>query len=460
MSSSVGSSPRQFRVPLGLQVRYKRSRRPRARDRERGGHNENEELIEPFLPRSLNHKAIAPYNPKTELEDSYLRFLIHHYVTIVTEKTVVNVGPRFEWYPLAVRDQAFFHAVISSTSSHAAYMQQVELPRDFYYHRGEAIRLVNKRIVEGAHDEGTINAIAVFSQQESFEGRAETAKTHIDGLLQIVQAAGGPLSPTMSEHTRRHVFLTDLAACISLQTRPILVASLDMSDLSLYFGNPTAAIALHTNNFGTRLFNFTGSLLSNQAATVLWGIRSVSERLEAIKQGLERVETPRATDIQFTDRVEVLERLTHPLWYVEYPEYQEHAIFRTFGFTTLIYIYMMLRELPKEIGMNAMLASRVKTLLEGCGDLNVLLATFQDLLLWQMFICGQVADARDKPFFARQATKILMIRKIESQKDILSAAGGFIWPERQTNTPGSATLSGSSRTASDRGDVSDDGHVR
>jgi hypothetical protein len=84
----------------------------------------------------------------------------------VTEKTVVNVGPRFEWYPLAVRDEAFFHAVISSTSSHAAYMQQVELPRNFYYHRGEAIRLVNKRILDGAHDEGTINTIAVFSQQE------------------------------------------------------------------------------------------------------------------------------------------------------------------------------------------------------------------------------------------------------------------------------------------------------
>lgn len=219
---------------------------------------------------------------------------------------------------------------------------------------------------------------------------------------------------------------TDLAACISLMARPMLKPYLDMSDLSLYFGKPSSATLLYTNNFGTRMFNFTGSLLSNQAATILWGIRSVSDRLEAIKQGHERVDTPLATDIQFTDRVEVLERLVHPLWYVEYPEYPEHAIFRTFGYTTLIYIYMTLRELPKEIGMNAMLASRVKTLLEGCGDLNVLLATFQDLLLWQMFICGQVADARDKPFFARQATKILMIRKIENQKDILSAAGGFI----------------------------------
>lgn len=87
-------------------------------------------------------------------------------VTVVTERRVTNCAPRFGWYPLAVRDIAFFHAVISSTSSHAAYLQQVELPRNFYYHRGEAIRLVNERIASGAHDEGTINAIAVFSQQE------------------------------------------------------------------------------------------------------------------------------------------------------------------------------------------------------------------------------------------------------------------------------------------------------
>ena len=90
----------------------------------------------------------------------------HVDVTVVTAKTVTNVGPRFEWYPLAVQDEAFFHAVISSTSSHAAYLQDVDLPRNFFFHRGEAIRLVNSRIAKGAHDEGTMNAIAVFTQQE------------------------------------------------------------------------------------------------------------------------------------------------------------------------------------------------------------------------------------------------------------------------------------------------------
>lgn len=80
--------------------------------------------------------------------------------------------------------------------------------------------------------------------------------------------------------------------------------------------------------------------------------------------------------------------------------------------------------------MNAMLANRTKLALETSGEINELLATFQDLLLWQMFTCGRVADPRDRPFFAAQATKILMVRKVEREVEVVAAADAFLWPER------------------------------
>jgi len=98
--------------------------------------------------------------------------------------------------------------------------------------------------------------------------------------------------------------------------------------------------------------------------------------------------------------------------------------------------------------MNAMLAGRIRTVLEACPDLNVLLATFQDLLLWQMFICGRVADSRDRSFFAQQATKILMVRKLENKTSILVAAEGLLWPERLVNL-GSGSSSNSGFSTSD-----------
>ena len=179
--------------------------------------------------------------------------------------------------------------------------------------------------------------------------------------------------------------------------------------------------------------------MSKVAANVLWGLRNISELLEAIHEGTESLDRAIPEDIHFTDRVEVLERLAMKLWLIDDPDDEQPVIFRTFGWACVIYTYTILRELPPELGMNPMLAGRIKASLEASPDLNVLLATFQDLLLWQMFICGRVADARDRPFFANNASKILMIRKVESEDEIIVASEGFIWPERLINFPLRAT---------------------
>jgi hypothetical protein len=218
-----------------------------------------------------------------------------------------------------------------------------------------------------------------------------------------------------------------------MNSKPILAPTL-LSDLQTYFGPASPETASYVKTFGIRLYNFTGSHLSDQAANVLWGLRNLSATLEAIHDGLESADAP-PEELQFSDRVEVLERRVHDLWYVEVPENEQHAIFRTFGWACLIYIYCTLRELPPELGMNAMLTGRIKSTLEESQDLNVLLATFRDLMLWIMFICGRVADARDRPFFASQATKLLLIQKVEKPVDVIIASEGFLWPERQPGLP-------------------------
>jgi hypothetical protein len=189
------------------------------------------------------------------------------------------------------------------------------------------------------------------------------------------------------------------------------------------------------NSFGARLYNFTGSPLSDQAAKVVWGLRSISGLVVAFREKKATPDTASAYDIQFTDRVEVLERLVHQLWFVEDPANPQHVIFQTFGFTCLIYIYTALRDLPMGLDMNSMLARKAKMALETCADLNVLLATFPDLLLWEMFLCGRAANPREKPFLAQQATKILMVRKLENAKDILAASNKFLWPEKGSQAP-------------------------
>ena len=227
----------------------------------------------------------------------------------------------------------------------------------------------------------------------------------------------------------------DLAAAIIANSRPRFEPTLDMTDLQPYFGTPRPIASSHIRSFEARLYNFTGSSLSAQAANVLWGLRSISELVKAFRDKRGTPDTASASDIQFTDRVEVLERLVHSLWFVEDPAAPQHIIFRTFGYTCLIYIYTMFRELPLGLNMNSMLARKVKLALETCAELNVLLATFPDLLLWVMFLCGRAAGSRDKPFLAQQVTKILMVRKLEDEKEIISVADAFLWPERTRHAP-------------------------
>lgn len=227
----------------------------------------------------------------------------------------------------------------------------------------------------------------------------------------------------------------DLAASMALNSKPLFPSMLDLTDLVPYFGKASPGTLFHMNSFATRLYNFTGSPLCDQAASVLWGLRSLSELVDAFKEHRDIPETASASDIQFSDRVEVLERLVHRLWYIENPATPQHVLFQTFGWTCLIHIYSKFRELPLKLGMNNMLARKVKVALETCGELNVLLATFPDLFLWEMFICGRAASDRDKPFLAQQATKILMVRKLEDAKDIIAASNKFLWPERGTEAP-------------------------
>ena len=92
--------------------------------------------------------------------------------TFVLEETVTAPGPRRDWLPFIVSNAAFFHAVMGSTASHLAYKRNVEADNvDYFYHRGEAISLVNKAISDGdVATEAVVATVACFVQQDVRSG--------------------------------------------------------------------------------------------------------------------------------------------------------------------------------------------------------------------------------------------------------------------------------------------------
>jgi len=163
---------------------------------------------------------------------------------------------------------------------------------------------------------------------------------------------------------------------------------------------------------------------------VYWGMRNLTEVLRAFTSGSEsEARDSHDDDLQFTDRVEVLERATHSLWYSDIKD-PKTLIFRLLGSATLIYIYTVLRMLPAQLRILKLVAMRMKDQMERAQDLNVVLATFPELMLWVLFLAGQASEVERRPFFARQASKILIMMKIEKEDEIVRASQDFLWPER------------------------------
>jgi hypothetical protein len=348
---------------------------------------------------------------------------------------------------------------MAHTAAHNAYLRRIPLQNEvsYFWHTGEAIRIVNERIrggLKSAATEGTICAVCCMTQQQAFAASTTKAQVHLSGLLQLVRAAGGAESPTLSYRTRRLVMFADLAASITLDKRFHLrpIALLRGPNPSFYFPFSPMTHQL-ARELGTRFLNFTGATkLSEQVALVFWGLRSLSETLERIRQGKESPDAERAEDLMFTDRVEVLERALHPLWFrdssTNSPNWSgiatpqtlspavsfapaQHPLFRLFGLACLIYVYSFLRELP-QLQMLGLVSTRIFDTLAliSDSDTNELLATFPDLMLWVLFTAGKVAGPREKGGFARLVAKILIIRGVEEEAGVQSAASKFLWPDR------------------------------
>lgn len=245
---------------------------------------------------------------------------------------------------------------------------------------------------------------------------------------------------------------TDLATSITLQKKFYLEPTLKSPHLTLYFGPASPATSSYARTFSTRLLNFTDSSpLSQRAQDLFWGLRNLSLVLEDIRAGRASPDTSHAEDLQFTDRVEILERLAHTLWYHDNsarpprsavlpfePAVSKTTLFALLGHATLIYIYTILRELPPELGMLKLVAGRIVSLLEHmpAGQQNVLLATFPDLMVWVMFVGGSVAAPREKMILARLVSRVLLVNKHESEEEIREASHRFLWPEVSGGTEG------------------------
>jgi len=76
--------------------------------------------------------------------------------------TTTPPGPRKRWFPSSIADPALFHGIMHISAAHIAGSQRKRPSPAYFQHRGEVIRLINRRITynHNATSDGTISAIS------------------------------------------------------------------------------------------------------------------------------------------------------------------------------------------------------------------------------------------------------------------------------------------------------------
>lgn len=76
--------------------------------------------------------------------------------------------PKAEWFTLACKDAAFFHAALSHYSGNMDLIQKTEDSQEAILHRMEAVRIVSERLsaLHLATSDGTIGAISCIINYE------------------------------------------------------------------------------------------------------------------------------------------------------------------------------------------------------------------------------------------------------------------------------------------------------
>ncbi len=56
-------------------------------------------------------------------------------------------GAREQWFPMALKDPAFYHSIMMVSAANIAGLLEKPVTPSFWYHRGEAIEQINTRLV-------------------------------------------------------------------------------------------------------------------------------------------------------------------------------------------------------------------------------------------------------------------------------------------------------------------------
>lgn len=133
------------------------------------------------------------------------------------------VNPEGKWMSVALSDPAMLHATLCLVALHKFQTHGIPLANSYYFHRGEAMRMITTRLSDpkNATSDNTIGAIAILSTSDNTVSWPEEIQTsHLTGLLALVKLRGGIDGMSTNKHIKRVIAWADILHATTHNTQP------------------------------------------------------------------------------------------------------------------------------------------------------------------------------------------------------------------------------------------------
>ncbi|KAH9212873.1 hypothetical protein DL95DRAFT_524810 [Leptodontidium sp. 2 PMI_412] len=372
-------------------------------------------------------------------------YIKHYYITfkhtypsdIMTNKAKKDIAMRH-----AMTDPSFLHATLFHSALNLCRLRGTTFSRDVYYHHGESIRIINRRLSDPKFwkvSDVTLLTVACLLHFEiladfAFNGvraglETHEAKIHFDGLQAMVNGRGGleKISKEFPSGKSATTFIawTDTCVSIALNIRPRFELVQSERETGDDDWTPYSTLA---RRYQSKLYNLTGQKeLSEETIHVYSALKNITPLSE--REALNMIGDGDATAVfQYKGQLERLERrsLALVLSASESPN-QSLLIYQLFGNAAMIHALLFMRESPASIPLARLLSERIRKTLDAV-DLQSYLLQYPEMVLWTLIMGGLGAmGTQTQQNFATILAQSCLALGLVGVSEIAFMVEDFLW---------------------------------
>ena len=128
----------------------------------------HQNLREAVLARSLTDDMLCSIPPPINTSTPGTLALLEYYHTSFWDNSLA-CNPEGKWISVAISDPAMLHATLCLVALHKFQTRGEQEAKSYFWHRGEAIRLISESLTDPGHaaSDATIGAVAVLSASDN-----------------------------------------------------------------------------------------------------------------------------------------------------------------------------------------------------------------------------------------------------------------------------------------------------